>query len=80
MDDQKQNYHSDYDLPAKHEFEHAADATGLWFAAAALFALLAAGIIVYRSATSEPIRTAANDVPAAARVDPMWPSTVLPPR
>jgi hypothetical protein len=80
MDNQKQNYQCDCDLPPGHEFENAADASGLWFAAAVLFAVIAAGIIVYRSATSDPVRTAANDPPAAARADPMWPSTILPPR
>jgi hypothetical protein len=80
MDDQKQNYQCDSDLPPKLEFENAADSSGLWFAAAVVFAVIAAGIIVYRTATSDPIRTAANDPPAAARADPTWPSTILPPR
>ena len=70
------------DLPHKLEFENRADTTGLWFAAAVLFAVLAAGIIVYRTATNEHagMRTAANDVPASARTSPMWPSTVIPAR
>jgi hypothetical protein len=70
------------DLPNKLEFENCADTTGMWFAAAVLFAVLAAGIIVYRTAMNDHpgIHTATNDVPASARTDPMWPSTVIPPR
>jgi hypothetical protein len=70
------------DLPTPLEFENRADTTGMWFAAAVLFAVLAAGIIVYRTATNENtgVRTAANEVPASVRTDPMWPSTVIPPR
>ena len=37
----------------KLEDQNAADATGLWFAAAVLCAFLAAGVIVYRTAVSE---------------------------
>jgi hypothetical protein len=38
----------------------------MWFAAAVLFAVLAAGIIIYRAANDD-IRTAANDtLPAPA--------------
>jgi hypothetical protein len=50
------------------EFSSTADAAGLWFAAAAVFAVLAAGIIVYRVANSE-IQTAANE-PAVAMTHP----------
>lgn len=74
--------HFNDDLPNQLEFENRADTTGLWFAAAVLFAVLAAGIIVYRTATSDNggVRTAANEVPASVRTDPMWPTTVIPPR
>ena len=42
------------------------DTCGVWFAAAVLFAVLAAGIIIYRAANDD-IRTAANDtLPAPA--------------
>jgi hypothetical protein len=59
------------------EFQHGADATGYWFAAAALFAVLAAAIIVYRGANSE-FQTAANDpMPAAAQSDPINPAPLL---
>jgi len=40
------------------------DTSGMWFAAAVLFAVLAAGIIIYRAANDD-IRTAANDTLAA---------------
>src|SRR5271154_2081938 len=45
MDNQNQNSQFDCDLPPEHEFENAADSSGLWFAAAVLFAVIAAGII-----------------------------------
>jgi hypothetical protein len=78
----KLSEHFGDDLPHHLEFENRADTTGLWFAAAALFAVLAAGIIVYRTATDEHagMRTAANEAPTSARTNPMWPSTVVPPR
>lgn len=77
----KENNPFDNDLPRKLEFENGADATGFWFAAAVLFAVLAAGIIVYRTANSDNhVRTATIDVPATTQADPMWPSSVLPPR
>jgi hypothetical protein len=51
-------------LPDRPEFANAADKTGLWFAAAVLFAVLAAGVIVYRTGGAD-IRTAANDTVTA---------------
>jgi hypothetical protein len=55
------------------EFENAADVTGFCFAGAVLCAVLAAGVIVYRTANAD-IRTASNDiVPAAAQADSMAP-------
>ena len=52
--------------PTELRLENTVDASGMWFAAAVLFAVLAAGIIVYRAATDD-IRTAANDtLPAPA--------------
>jgi hypothetical protein len=53
------------DFGDKLEFK-ACDATGYWFAAAVLFAFLAAGIIVYRAGGDE-FRTAANDLPTTAQ-------------
>ena len=67
----------DSNLTPKLEFENRADAAGLWFAAAVLFAVLAAGIIVYRSGNSD-FRMATNDTaPAAAQADPLSPAPLL---
>ena len=43
------------------KLENTLDTSGMWFAAAVLFAVLAAGIIIYRAA-NDGIRTAANDI------------------
>ena len=48
------------ELPTELKLENTLDTSGMWFAAAALFAVLAAGIIIYRAANDD-IRTAAND-------------------
>jgi hypothetical protein len=48
------------------EFRTTADAVGYWFAAAVLFAFLAAVIIVYRTAHGD-LRVAANDTTVAAQ-------------
>jgi hypothetical protein len=54
------------ELPTTLKLEKTMDASGMWFAAAVLFAVLAAGIIIYRAA-NDGIRTAANDtLPAPA--------------
>jgi hypothetical protein len=54
------------ELPTKLKLENTVDTSGMWFAAAVLFAVLAAGIIIYRAA-NDGIRTAANDaLPAPA--------------
>jgi hypothetical protein len=54
------------ELPSKLELENTVDTSGMWFAAAVLFAVLAAGIIIYRT-VNDDIRTAANDtLPAPA--------------
>ena len=68
MSKQLQDHKSDSKLQGDPEFESTADAAGLWFAAASVFAVLAAGIIVYRVANSE-IQTAANE-PAVAMTHP----------
>ena len=53
-------------VPSELELENTMDTSGMWFAAAVLFAVLAAGIIIYRAANDD-IRTAANDtLPAPA--------------
>ena len=67
-------------LPQKIEFSNAADATGLWFAAIVLCAVIAAGVIVYRTGNPDII-TASNDViPSAARGNPVVPPPLLPQR
>jgi hypothetical protein len=54
------------ELPSELELETTVDTSGMWFAAAVLFAVLAAGVIIYRAANDD-IRTAANDtLPAPA--------------
>ena len=76
----KQYLKFDDETPTKIEFENAADTTGFWFAAAVLFAVLAAGIIVYRAANSD-IRVASSDItPAAVQLDPISPASLLPRR
>jgi len=52
------------ELPTELKLENTLDTSGMWFAAAVLFAVLAAGIIIYRAANDD-IRTAANDTLAA---------------
>lgn len=52
-------------LDTRREPGNAADAMGLWFAAVALCAALAAGVIVYQTGNSD-IVTAANDVAPVA--------------
>ena len=53
-------------LPTNLKFENTVDTSGMWFAAVVLFAVLAAGIIIYRAA-NDGIRTATNDtLPAPA--------------
>jgi hypothetical protein len=46
------------ELPSELKLENTMDTSGMWFAAAMLFAVLAAGIIIYR-AVNDDIRTAA---------------------
>ncbi len=67
------------DLPPKLQFENAADATGLWFAAAAIFAVLAAGVIVYRGGNSDIVTASNEPMPAAAHSGAVLPP-VLPRR
>ena len=65
-----------YGLDHKLEFKTGADATGYWFAAAVLFAFLAAGIIVYRAGGRDEFRTATNEVPTA-QTSPIDPPPLL---
>jgi hypothetical protein len=72
-----ESYKIDADLPQKLEFENRADTTGFWFAAAVLFAVLAAGIIVYRTGNSE-YRMASNEAaPASTQAEPTAPPTIF---
>jgi hypothetical protein len=50
--------------PTKLKLENTMDTSGRWFAVAVLFAVLVAGIIIYR-AVNDDIRTASNDNPSA---------------
>jgi len=52
---------SEFGFKPRLEFENNADTAGLWFAAAVIFAVIAAGIIVYRSGISD-LRTASLEV------------------
>ena len=64
MDNNGSKLNDKSELPSELELENTVDASGMWFAAAVLFAVLAAGIIIYRAANDD-IRTAANDTPPA---------------
>jgi hypothetical protein len=66
MDNNESKPSDKSELPTELELENTLDTGGMWFAAAVLFAVLAAGIIIYRAANDD-IRTAANDIlPAPA--------------
>ena len=66
MDNDGSKLSDQSELPTELKLENTMDTSGMWFAAAALFAVLAAGIIIYRAANDD-IRTAANDIlPAPA--------------
>jgi hypothetical protein len=69
----------DCNLSSALEFANAADATGLWFALAVVLAILAAGVIVYRSGNSDIVTAANEPMPAAAHSDPLSPA-ILPER
>ncbi len=65
MDNNRSKLSDKPELPTKLKFDNTMDASGMWFAAAVLFAVLAAGIIIYRA--NDDIRTASNDtLPAPA--------------
>ena len=66
MDNKRSKLSDKSELPTELRLENTMDTSGMWFAAAVLFAVLAAGIIIYRAANDD-IRTAANDtLPAPA--------------
>ena len=64
MDNNGSKLNDKSELPAELWLENTVDTSGMWFAAVVLFAVLAAGIIIYRAANDD-IRTAANDTLAA---------------
>ena len=66
MDNNGSKLNDKSELPSELELENTMETSGMWFAAAVLFAVLAAGIIIYRAANGD-IRTVANDtLPAPA--------------
>jgi hypothetical protein len=66
MDNNGSKLNDKSELPTELKLENTIDTSGMWFAAAVLFAVLVAGIIIYRAANDD-IRTAANDtLPAPA--------------
>ena len=60
MDKNGNKLSDESEMPTELKLENTLDTSGMWFAAAVLFAVLAAGIIIYRAANND-IRTAAND-------------------
>ena len=64
MDNNGSKLNDKSEVPSELELENTMDTSGMWFAAAVLLAVLAAGIIIYRAANDD-IRTAANDTLAA---------------
>ena len=66
MDKNRSKLSDESELPTELKLENTVNTSGMWFAAAVLFAVLAAGIMIYRTA-NDGIRTAANDtLPAPA--------------
>ena len=61
MDNNGSKLNDKFELPTELKLENTMDTSGMWFAAAVLFAVLAAGIIIYRAA-NDGIRTATNDI------------------
>jgi hypothetical protein len=64
MDKNGNKLSDESEVPTELKLENTMDTSGMWFAAAVLFAVLAAGIIIYRAA-NDGIRTAANNIPPA---------------
>ena len=66
MDNDGSKLSDQSELPTELKLENTVDTSGMWFTAAVLFAVLVAGIVIYRAANDD-IRTAANDtLPAPA--------------
>jgi hypothetical protein len=64
MDNNGRKLSDESEVPTELRLENSMDTSGMWFAAAVLFAVLAAGFIIYRAA-NDGIRTAADDTPRA---------------
>ena len=64
MDNNGSKLNDESEPPTELRLENSMDTSGMWFAAAVLFAVLAAGFIIYRAA-NDGIRTAADDTPRA---------------
>ena len=60
MDKNGRKLSDESEVPTELKLENTLDRSGMWFAAAVLFAVLAAGIIIYRAA-NDGIRTATNE-------------------
>jgi hypothetical protein len=73
MDNNANEPQSEFGYKPRLEFENNADTAGLWFAAAVIFAVIAAGIIVYRSGISD-LHTASLDVASVATTTAAPPS------
>jgi len=66
MDKNGNKLSDESEVPTELKLENTVDTSGMWFSAAVVFAVLAAGVIIYRAANND-IRTAANDtLPAPA--------------
>ena len=61
MDNNGSKLNDKSELRSELELQNPVDTSGLWFTAAVLFAVLAAGIIIYR-AVNDDIRTASTDI------------------
>jgi hypothetical protein len=71
----KQSFKFNPDAPG--EFENGPDATGYWFAAAVIFAVLVAGVIVYRAGNSDTVMARNDTAPPAAQADPIAPPPLI---
>ena len=75
----------DHDLNGPHRdllSEQKPDAAGYWFLAAVLFAFIAAGIIVYRAGTADPMQQTAQNYSThpASQSSQLNPHPLLQPR
>ena len=64
MDNNANKLSNKTELPNKPKLEITVDTSGMWFAAVVLFAVLVAGLIIYRAANDD-VRTASNDTLSA---------------